>query len=76
MMRMRMMMMMIRLRLEPFSGPDRESVVPVFRMILVNQKIVYDALRIRALKQIGFGSGPDPCEGVGSDPCHGEPKDS
>ena len=65
MMRMRMMMMMmIRLRLEPFSGPDRESVVPVFRMILVNQKIVYDALRIRALKQIGFGSGPDPCISV------------
>ena len=29
-------------------------------------------LRIRALKQIGFGSGPDPCYG-GSVTCHGEP---
>ena len=27
-------------------------------------------------QHIGFGSGPDPCEGVGSDPCHREPKDA
>ena len=36
----------------------------------------HSTLRIRALKQIGFASAPDPCEGVGSDPCHGQPKDS
>ena len=32
------------------------------------------SLRIRTLKQIGFGSAPDPCQEVGSDPCHGQPE--
>ena len=34
----------------------------------------FTALRLRALKQIGFEV-PDPCYG-GPDPCHGQPKDS
>lgn len=58
-----------------FVGPKRRTLSLASELMLAYNRVYGLSLKIRALQQIGFGSGPDPCYG-GFEPCHGEPKDS
>ena len=47
-----------------FPEPGTAHVTSLQVLVLIIGSFFFQALRIRALKQIGFASGPDPCVSV------------